>query len=86
MLAGGSFKTAKRTGPHVSTGLTCVCKSHLARVSQRFVLFVYLLPLTVQAVFGMCSHRGQQAEDALQRVAVTGRKQEYQELEGALLV
>lgn len=46
----------------------------------------YLLPSAVQAVFCVRSHRGQQAEEALQRVAVTWGKQKYQELEGAVLV
>lgn len=34
----------------------------------------------------MCSHCGQHVEEALQSVAVTGRKQKNQELEGMLLV
>lgn len=47
--------------------------------------FLYLLSLIIYAVVSMCSHCGQQAEEALQRIAVTGRKQKYQELQGALL-
>lgn len=46
----------------------------------------YLLSLTIDAVISMFSYRGQHAEETLQSVAVTGRKQKNQELEGMLLV
>lgn len=44
------------------------------------------MSLLVVDVFSMCSHRGQQAEETLERVTVTGGKQKHQELDGALLV
>lgn len=48
--------------------------------------FRYLLSLTIDAVTSMLSYPGQHVEEALQCVAVTGRKQKNQELEGKLLV
>jgi len=50
------------------------------------MLYLYLASLTVQAVLSMRGHSGQQVEEVLQRVAVTRRKQENQELDGTLLV
>lgn len=62
------------------------CPGLYTAIRTAHVQFLYLLSLIAQAVFSMCSHSGQQAEETLQGVAVTGRKQEYQELDGALLV
>lgn len=47
---------------------------------------LYLLSAVVHRVFGMSGYSGQQAEEAQQSVAVTGREQEYEELDGAPLV
>lgn len=66
--------------------LQAMKKQVLALTLKQHVEVPYLLSIIVQAVFSMCSHCGQKAEKALQGIAVTRRKQKYQELEGALLI